>query len=95
MIGATPSIFSEIRNEKITPKRVILAIIGLVFPIAISIIFANICGLNVANSDISRALSFKAMMARKSVTNIPNAIIDATWGKLTSVASNWLGGWGL
>lgn len=56
---------------------------------------ANICGLNVANSDVSRALSFKAMMVRKSVTNMPNAIIDATWGKLTSVASNWLGGWGL
>ena len=49
MIGATPSIFSEIRKEKITPKRVILAIIGLVFPIAISIIFANICGLNTSS----------------------------------------------
>jgi hypothetical protein len=56
---------------------------------------ANICGLNVVNSDVSRALSFKAMMAKKSVTNMPNAILDATWGKLTSVASNWLGGWGL
>ena len=56
---------------------------------------ANICGLNVINSDVSRALSFKAMMAKKSVTNMPNAIIDATWGKLTSVTSNWLGGWGL
>ena len=56
---------------------------------------ANICGLNVLNSDVSRALSFKAMMAKKSVTNMPNAIIDATWGKLTSVTSNWLGGWGL
>lgn len=56
---------------------------------------ANLCGLNVANSDVSRALSFKAMMAKKGVTNIPNGIIDATWSKLASVSSNWLGWMGL
>jgi len=55
---------------------------------------ANLCGLNVANSDVARTLVFKTIMTTKSVTNIPNGIVDATWSKLTSVASNWLGKYG-
>ena len=49
MIGATPSIFEEVKGEKITPKRLILSIFGLAFPIVLSAIFANIGSLDTTN----------------------------------------------
>ena len=56
---------------------------------------ANLCGVNVANSDVSRALTFKAFMLRKGASNIPNNIIDATWQKLYSIGNRIFGSLGL
>jgi hypothetical protein len=56
---------------------------------------ANLCGVNVVNSDVSRAIEFQAIMRSKGLTNMPNAILDSTWDKLTSVGSNLLRGIGL
>ena len=49
MLGATPSIFEEIKGEKITIKRVVFSIIGFIFPLLISLVFANVGGLDTTN----------------------------------------------
>ena len=56
---------------------------------------ANLCGVNVVNSDVSRAIEFQAIMRKKGITNIPNAILDSTWDKLSSVGGNLLRNIGL
>ena len=56
---------------------------------------ANLCGVNVVNSDVTRAITFAAIMRSKGFTNIPNAILDSTWDKLITVSNNLLGKYGL
>ena len=49
MLGGTKSIIDEIKDSKLTIKRLSLLIIGLVIPISISAVFVNVSSLNLAS----------------------------------------------
>ena len=49
MLGGTKSIIDEIKDSKLTIKRLSLLIIGLVIPVSISAVFVNVSSLNLAS----------------------------------------------
>lgn len=49
MLGGTKSIIDEIKDSKLSIKRLSLLIIGLVIPISISAVFVNVSSLNLAS----------------------------------------------
>ena len=49
MLGATPGIYHNLKNQKFTPLRIFLIVLGLAIPITLSSVFANLPELDNSN----------------------------------------------